>query len=83
MSDRYSFRARERARQQEREAFERRGRRMFWTGLVVPAIACTIVALAIGPDSWLGWAAVLATAPAAAAGVAFAFMLQDRAASRS
>lgn len=74
----YNFRAREHARQQEREAFERRGRRMFWIGLLVPAVACTVAALLIGPDSWLGWAAVIAVAPAAAAGVAITFMLQDR-----
>lgn len=74
----YNFRAREEARRQEREAFERRGRRMFWAGLIVPAIACTAAALLIGPDSWLGWVAVVAVAPAAATGVAIAFMLQDR-----
>ena len=82
MSERGSYRAREEARRQQRAADERRMRRMFWIGLIVPAVACTIVALAIGPDSWLGWAAVIATAPAAAAGVAVAFMLQDRAAAR-
>lgn len=74
----YSFRERERARQQERAAFEQRGRRMFWLGLLVPAIACAVVALVVGPDSWLGWAAVIATPFAAAAGVAVAFMIQDR-----
>jgi fatty acid desaturase len=79
MSARYSgFRAREEARRQQRAADERRMRRMFWIGLLVPAIACTIVALAIGPDSWLGWVVVVATAPAAAAGVAVVFALQDR-----
>jgi fatty acid desaturase len=78
MSNRYSFRARERARQEEREADERRMRRMFWIGMLVPAIACAVVALLVGPNSWLGWAAVIATAPAAAAGVAVVFMLQDR-----
>jgi len=83
MSERYSgFRAREEARRQQRAADDRRMRRMFWTGLLVPAVACAIVALLVGPDSWLGWAAVIATAPTAAAGVAVAFMLQDRAASR-
>ncbi|MFC4506666.1 MULTISPECIES: hypothetical protein [Streptomyces] len=51
---------------------------MFWTGLVVPAVACAITALVVGPDSWLGWAAVLAVVPAAATGVAVAFMVQDR-----
>ncbi|MGW1616362.1 hypothetical protein ACWCQZ_44340 [Streptomyces sp. NPDC002285] len=79
---RYSHRARQRALQEEREALDRRMRRMFWIGLIVPAVACTIMALAIGPDSWLGWAAVIATAPAAAAGVAVAFTLQDRRAAR-
>jgi hypothetical protein len=74
----YNFRAREQARRQQRAADERRMRRMFWIGLLVPALACAIVALAIGPDSWLGWTAVVATAPAAAAGVAVVFMLQDR-----
>lgn len=74
----YSFRAREEARWQEREAFERRGRRMFWLGLIVPAIACATTALLIGPDSWVGWVVVIAVVPAAAAGVAAAFMLQDR-----
>ena len=79
MSERYSgYRARQEAQRQQRAADERRMRRMFWTGLLVPAMACTIVALAIGPDSWLGWAAVIATAPAAATGVAVVFMLQDR-----
>jgi hypothetical protein len=78
----YNFRAREEARRREREAFERRGRRMFLTGLIVPAIACSVTALLIGPDSWLGWAAVIATAPAAAAGVAVVYMLQDRRAAR-
>lgn len=75
------YRPIERARR-EREATERRMRRMFWIGLIVPAAACTIVALAVGPDSWLGWAAVIATAPAAATGVAVVFMLQDRRAAR-
>lgn len=74
----YNFRAREEARRREREAFERRGKRMFWIGLTAPAIACAITALIVGPDSWLGWAAVVATAPAAATGVAVAFMAQDR-----
>lgn len=78
----YNFRAQRQARKAEREADERRMRRMFWIGLIVPAIACTIVALAIGPDSWLGWAAVIATAPAASTGVAVALMLQDRRAAR-
>lgn len=82
MSERSGYRAREEARRQQRAADERRMRRMFWIGLAIPAVACTIVALAIGPDSWLGWAAVAATAPAAAAGVAVAFMLQDRRAER-
>lgn len=67
---------------QEHEAAERRMRRMFWTGLIVPAVACAATALLIGPDSWLGWAAVIAVLPAAAAGVAVAFMLQDRARER-
>jgi 1,4-dihydroxy-2-naphthoate octaprenyltransferase len=71
------YRPAERARQQ-REAAERQMKRKFWTGLLVPAIACTVAALLIGPDSWLGWAAVIAVAPAAAAGVAITFMLQDR-----
>ncbi|MEU8756232.1 hypothetical protein AB0C88_37670 [Streptomyces chartreusis] len=82
MSERSSYRAREEARRQQRAADERRMRRMFWIGLLVPAVACTIVALVIGPDSWLGWAAVVATAPAAAAGVAIVAMLQDRRAAR-
>jgi uncharacterized membrane protein YdbT with pleckstrin-like domain len=73
-----SYRDRVQARQQQREADDRRMRRMFWIGLVVPAIACGIVALLVGPDSWLGWAAVVVTAPAAAAGVAVTFMVQDR-----
>jgi uncharacterized membrane protein YdbT with pleckstrin-like domain len=63
---------------QEREAAERQMKRRFWIGLAVPAIACAVAALLIGPDSWLGWAAVIAVAPAAAAGVAITFMLQDR-----
>ena len=73
----YSYRAASEARRREREAFERRGRRMFWIGLTVPAVACVIAALVIGPDSWIGWAAVLATAPAGAAGVAIAYAAQD------
>lgn len=71
------YRPTERARR-EREAAEHRMKRMFWIGLIVPAIACTVAALLIGPDSWLGWAAVIAVGPAAAAGVAVAFMVQDR-----
>jgi fatty acid desaturase len=83
MSDKpRSFRAREQARRDQRAADERRMRRLFWVGLLVPAMACAIVALVIGPDSWLGWAAVVATAPAAAACVAVVLMLQDRAAER-
>lgn len=78
MSEPRSYRARAEARRREREAFERRGKRMFLIGLIVPAIACTVAALLIGPDSWLGWAAVIAVVPAAATGVAVAFMLQDR-----
>jgi fatty acid desaturase len=78
MSERSSCRAREEARRQQRAADERRMRRMFWIGLIIPAIACTVAALIIGPDSWLGWAAVIAVAPAAAAGVAITLMLQDR-----
>lgn len=62
----------------EREAAERQMKRRFWIGLTVPAIACTVAALLIGPDSWLGWVAVVAVAPAAAAGVAITFMIQDR-----
>lgn len=62
----------------EREAAERQMMRRFWIGLAVPAVACTVAALIIGPDSWLGWAAVIAVAPAAAAGVAITLMLQDR-----
>lgn len=75
------YRPAERARR-EREAAERRVKRMFWIGLTVPATACAASALLIGPDSWLGWAAVIAVAPAAAAGVAVVFMLQDRRAAR-
>lgn len=71
------YRPTERARR-EREAAERQMKRMFWIGLAVPAVACTVAALLIGPDSWLGWAAVIAVVPAAAAGVAITFMLQDR-----
>lgn len=78
----YSRRAQALALRQQRAADERRMRRMFWLGLIVPAIACTAVALAVGPDSWLGWAAVVATAPAASAGVAVVFMLRDRRAAR-
>lgn len=79
MSDKpYSFRDHHQARQREREAFERRGRRMFLTGLLAPAIVCAVAALLIGPDSWLGWVAVAAVAPSAAAGVAVTFILQDR-----
>ncbi len=62
----------------EREAAERQMKRRFWIGLFVPAIACTMAALIIGPESWLGWAAVLAVAPAAAAGVAITFMIRER-----
>lgn len=75
------YRPTDRARR-EREAIERRMKRMFWIGLIVPAVACAVAALLIGPDSWLGWAAVIAVAPAAATGVAVVFMLQDRAAAR-
>jgi ferric-dicitrate binding protein FerR (iron transport regulator) len=75
------YRPTERARQ-EHEATERQMKRRFWLSLCIPAAACAVVALLVGPDSWLGWAAVVATAPAAAAGVALAFMLQDRAAAR-
>lgn len=45
-------------------------RRAFWVGLVMPAAGCAMVALAVGPDTWVGWMAVSAIAPAAAAGVA-------------
>lgn len=72
-----------RAKAREREAVEHRMRQMFWTGLIVPAVACAATAIFVGPDSWLGWAAVLAIAPAAAAGVAFAFIMQDRRATRT
>jgi hypothetical protein len=56
---------------------------MFWTGLTVPAIVCAVAAILIGPDSWLGWAAIFALAPTAAAGVAVVFILQDRQAART
>lgn len=72
-----SYRAREEARRQH-EAADRRDQRMFWTGLVVPPSACAVAALLIGPDSWLGQAAVIAEPFAAAAGVAVVFMIQDR-----
>lgn len=78
----YNFRARAQAAQQERDQAERRMKRIFWIGLLVPAIACTVAALLIGPDSWLGWVAVVAVAPAAAAGVAVTLMVQDRMAAR-
>ncbi len=71
------YRPAERARR-EREAAERQMKRRFWIGLLVPAVACATATLLIGPDSWLGWVAVVAVAPAAAAGVAVAVMLQDR-----
>jgi len=58
----YNFRAREQQRREQRAADERRMRRMFWLGLIVPAVACTIAALIVGPNSWLGWAAVVVTA---------------------
>lgn len=77
-----SPRVRAEARQREREATDRRMRRMFWTGLIIPATLCATAAVLIGPNSWLGWAAVLAVAPAAAVGVAVAFILQDRRATR-
>jgi hypothetical protein len=67
----------ERARR-EREAAERQMKRRFGIGLLVPAVACVIAALLISPDSWLGWVAVAAVAPVAAAGVAIMFTLQDR-----
>jgi 1,4-dihydroxy-2-naphthoate octaprenyltransferase len=57
-------------------------RRLFWIGLIVPAVACAVAALLIGPDSWVGWVAVVAVAPAAAAGVAVTITLRDRAAAR-
>lgn len=57
---------------------ERRMKRIFWAGLIIPAVACAITALLVGPNSWLGWAAVLAIVPAVATGVAVAFMVQDR-----
>lgn len=77
-ADRGSYRARAQTRQKERETTERRMRRTFWIGLTVPAIACATTALIVGPGSLLGWLAVLAVAPAAAAGVAVVFMLRDR-----
>lgn len=73
-----SYRETQRARQEQRAADELRMKRMFWIGLIVPALACTIAALAIGPDSWLGWAAVIAVAPAASTGVAVVLIFQDR-----
>lgn len=77
-----SPRTRAAAQRREREAADRRMRRMFWTGLIVPATLCATAAVLIGPNSWLGWAAILAVAPTAAAGVAVAFILQDRRATR-
>lgn len=74
----YGHGHRERTLRQGRAALERRIPRTFWIGLIVPAAACATAALAIGPDSLLGWAAVIAVAPAAAAGVAVALVLQDR-----
>jgi hypothetical protein len=53
-------------------------KRRFRVGLVVPAVACAVAALLIGPDSWLGWVAVVASIPAAGAGVAIVLMVQDR-----
>lgn len=74
----YNFRAREEARRREREAFDRRSRRISWTGLSIPVIVCTVAALIIRPDSWFGWATVIASAPAAATGFAVVLMLKDR-----
>jgi fatty acid desaturase len=78
----YNFRESEQARRVEREAYERQMRRRFLIGLTVPAVVCAVTAIIAGPDSWLGWALILAEVPAAAAGVAIVFMLQDRAAAR-
>lgn len=66
------------ARQQERAATERQMRRRFLIGLTVPALICALTAISVGPDSWLGWVLIAAELPAAAAGVAVVFMLQDR-----
>lgn len=74
----YSHRAHKEARRREREAFDRRGKRMFWIGLTVPVIACAISVLLIRPESWLDWAAVIASVPAAATGAAIVFIMQDR-----
>ncbi|MFF2100951.1 hypothetical protein [Streptomyces sp. NPDC058202] len=71
------YRPAERARL-EREASERQMKRRFWLGLIVPAATCAIAALLTGPDSRLGWVAVVAVLPAAAAGVAIVLVLQDR-----
>lgn len=73
-----SYRARQRARQEERAATERQMRRRFWIGLAVPALVCAVTAVIVGPNSWLGWALIVAEFPAAAAGVAVVFMLRDR-----
>jgi uncharacterized membrane protein YdbT with pleckstrin-like domain len=79
MSNHYpSPRARAQARQQEHAATERQMRRRFLIGLTVPALICALTAIIVGPDSWLGWAVIIAELPAAAAGVAIVFMLQDR-----
>lgn len=40
-------------------------RRAFLAAITTPAAVCAAVAVAAGPDSWLGWAAYLAEAPAA------------------
>jgi fatty acid desaturase len=73
-----SYRERQRARQEEHAATERQMRRRFWIGLAVPALVCALTAVIVSPDSWLGWALIVAEVPAAAAGVAIVFTLQDR-----
>jgi fatty acid desaturase len=79
MSNHYpSPRARARARQQERSATERQMRRRFLIGLTAPALICAVTAIIVRPDSWLSWALIVAELPAAAAGIAIVFMLQDR-----
>lgn len=57
-------------------------RRAFLLSLILPAVTCCAIALLAGPTSALGWAATIAEAPAAAAGVILTRVAHDRAAAR-
>ncbi|UOB09083.1 hypothetical protein MQE23_08460 [Streptomyces sp. HP-A2021] len=66
------------ARQQEREATERRMRRMFLIGLIAPCVAFTVAALLIRPSTLLQWFVAALTVPAASTAVAVVYIVRSR-----